>query len=70
MGEFCDSFVLKQNRSMKKLKHYPTVWQAYPFSMDMFAHFEADAKRASERSEIEREVKKARKPRLKLAFGW
>ena len=55
---------------MKKLKHYPTVWQAYPFSMDMFAHFEADAKRASERSEIEREVKKARKPRFKLAFGW
>ena len=51
---------------MKKLKHYPTVWQAYPFSMDMFAHFEEDAKRASGRSE----VKKARKSKLKLAFGW
>ena len=55
---------------MKKLKHYPTVWQAYPFSMDMFAQFEEDAKRASGRSEVKREAKKARKPRLKLAFGW
>ncbi|MEM9361287.1 MAG: hypothetical protein AAGA43_01580 [Bacteroidota bacterium] len=55
---------------MKKLKHYPTVWQAYPFSMEMFAHFEEDAKRASGRSEVKRKVKKTRKSKLKMAFGW
>ncbi|WP_422858959.1 hypothetical protein ACOKFD_16690 [Flagellimonas sp. S174] len=51
---------------MKKLKHYPSVWQAYPFSMEMFAHFEEDAREGAN----EREVKKAQKSKLKLAFGW
>ncbi|MEM9077793.1 MAG: hypothetical protein AAGC43_12170 [Bacteroidota bacterium] len=55
---------------MNKFKHYPTVWQAYPFSMDMFAHFEEDARRAAERSEVKKEVKNERKSKLKLAFGW
>ncbi len=54
---------------MKKLKHYPTVWQAYPFSMEMFAHFEEDARRVTQESEVKREVKKARKSKLKLALG-
>ena len=53
---------------MRKLKHYPNVWQAYPFSMEMFAHFEKDA-RLAER-EVKTEVKKTRKSKLRLAFGW
>ncbi|MEM0932588.1 MAG: hypothetical protein AAGJ12_08985 [Bacteroidota bacterium] len=51
---------------MKKLKHYPSVWQAYPVSVEMFAQFEKDARTATEDIK-DNEVKKSR---LKLAFGW
>lgn len=54
---------------MKKLKHYPNVWQASPFSMEMFAHFERDARLRNNEAEIEQQkVKKESK--FKLAFGW
>jgi len=56
---------------MKKLKHYPSVWQATPFSMEMFAHFEEEARLRNQENQIERQqVKKEKKPRFKLAFGW
>lgn len=56
---------------MKKLKHYPNVWQASPFSMEMFAHFEQDARLRNHEAEIEQQrVKKERKSKFKLAFGW
>ncbi len=56
---------------MKKLVHYPHIWQAYPFSMDMFAHFEKEARRQeSEKNADKKRVKKERKSKLKLAFGW
>ncbi|KPM31324.1 Hypothetical protein I595_2590 [Croceitalea dokdonensis DOKDO 023] len=55
---------------MRKLKHYPTVWQAYPYSMEMFAHFEEQARLNNIEAQIEKEeVKKRRKSRFKLAFG-
>ncbi len=50
---------------MKKLKHYPSVWQAYPFSVEMFAQFEKDARTKAQ----DFKEKKAGKSRLKLAFG-
>jgi len=55
---------------MKKLKHYPTVWQAYPFSVEMFAHFEEEARFRNKEVQIEKKVaKKETKPRFKLSFG-
>lgn len=56
---------------MKKLVHYPSIWQAYPFSMDMFAHFEKDA-RIQEIEKVAKKckTKKEKKSKLKLAFGW
>jgi len=55
---------------MKKLKHYPSVWQAAPFSMEMFAHFEQEARLRNQEIQIEvLEVKKERKSRFKLAFN-
>ena len=56
---------------MKKLKHYPSVWQAAPFSMEMFAHFEQEARLRNKEAEREgQKIKKVRKPKFKLAFGW
>ncbi|WP_350292764.1 hypothetical protein [uncultured Croceitalea sp.] len=56
---------------MKKLKHYPSVWQVAPFSMEMFAHFEQEARLRKQETEIkEQKIKKEKKPRFKLAFGW
>ncbi|MFD2588627.1 hypothetical protein ACFSQJ_16980 [Croceitalea marina] len=56
---------------MKKLKHYPSVWQAAPFSMEMFAHFEQEARLRNKEAEKERQTpKKEKKPKFKLAFGW
>jgi len=56
---------------MKKLKHYPSVWQATPFSMEMFAHFEEEARLRNQETRIEKQqTKKESKPRFKLAFGW
>ncbi|MGX1928726.1 hypothetical protein [Flagellimonas sp. 2504JD4-2] len=56
---------------MKKLVHYPTLWQAYPFSMEMFAHFEKEARVREIEKEIKKKnAKKERKSKLKLAFGW
>ncbi|GMN11640.1 hypothetical protein MTsPCn9_24820 [Croceitalea sp. MTPC9] len=53
---------------MKKLKHYSSVWQAAPFSMEMFAHFEQEARLRNKEAQIERKtVKKERKPKFKLA---
>lgn len=55
---------------MKKLKHYPSAWQAYPFSMELFAHFEEEARFRNKQTEIERQREiKEKKPRLKFAFG-
>ncbi len=51
---------------MKKLVHYPNVWQTYPFSMELFAHVEKEARLR----EVERQTKKERKPKFKLALGW
>lgn len=56
---------------MKKLKQYPSVWQVAPFSMEMFAHFEREARLRNKEAEIERNmVKKEKRLRFKLAFGW
>ncbi|MGW9685242.1 hypothetical protein [Flagellimonas sp. 2504JD1-5] len=55
---------------MKKLVHYPTLWQAYPFSMEMFAHFEKEARIRERERDVKKKIKKERKSRLKLAFGW
>ncbi|WP_420321545.1 hypothetical protein [Flagellimonas sp.] len=56
---------------MKKLVHYPCLWQAYPFSMEMFAHFEKEARlRERERDVRVSKIKKERKSKLKLALGW
>lgn len=56
---------------MKKLKHYPTMWQTYPFSMELFI--------AAQRSEAERRAQKqamqlekdntVKKSKFKLAFN-
>lgn len=55
---------------MKKLTHYPNVWQAHPFSMEMFAHFEKDARLKESEKKIKKEIaKKERKSKFKLAFG-
>ncbi len=55
---------------MKKLKHYPSLWQAYPFSMEMFAHFEEEARLRNKEAQIgKQKTKKEKKSRLKLAFG-
>lgn len=55
---------------MKKLRHYPSAWQAYPFSIEMFAHFEEEARLRNRETQIEKqEAKKEKKPRFKLAFG-
>jgi len=54
---------------MKKLKHYPNIWQAYPFSMELFAHFEEEA-RLRAREDEKKKVKKPSKPKFKFAFGW
>ena len=56
---------------MKKLVHYPNVWQTYPFSMDMFAHIEKEARlRELETQTKKAAAKKAGKTKFKLAFGW
>ena len=56
--------------NMKKLKHYPGLWQTVPFSMEMFAHFEQESKLRNEEAEIERKtIKKEKKPKFKIAFG-
>ncbi|MEX0314138.1 MAG: hypothetical protein AB3N18_08170 [Allomuricauda sp.] len=54
---------------MKKLVHYPTLWQAYPFSMEMFAHFEKEARLRERERDAKKQIKKERKSKLKLAFG-
>ena len=55
---------------MKKLKHYPSVWQAYPFSMEMFAHFEEEARLRNKETQIEKQKTiKGKKPKFKFAFG-
>ncbi|NQZ45692.1 MAG: hypothetical protein HRT65_15405 [Flavobacteriaceae bacterium] len=52
---------------MKKLKYYPNVWVSYPFSMELYAHAEKEARsQQAERSE----TKKEKKPKFKLALGW
>lgn len=55
---------------MKKLKHYPNVWQASPFSMEMFAHYEKDARLQNQLKAEVSEVKEERKSKLRLALGW
>lgn len=56
---------------MKKLVHYPNVWQTYPFSMDLFAHIEKEARFREQEKQTKREVvKKERKSKFKLALGW
>ncbi|MDT0539186.1 MULTISPECIES: hypothetical protein [Croceitalea] len=55
---------------MKKLKHYPSVWQAAPFSMEMFAHFEKEARLRNKENSIAREKrKKENTNKVKLALG-
>lgn len=50
---------------MKKLVHYPNIWQTYPFSMELFAHVEKEARlRENEKA------KKENKTKFKLALGW
>ncbi|WP_350284921.1 hypothetical protein [uncultured Croceitalea sp.] len=67
--EFCP-FKQKMVSNMKKLKHYPSVWQAQPFSMEMFAHFEREARLRNQEAQLERqEVEKVKKSKLKLIFG-
>ena len=48
---------------MKKLVHYPNVWQTYPFSMELFAHVEKEAR-------LRESEKKTKKTKFKLALGW
>lgn len=68
--EFC-LLLIENQFNMKKIKHYPNVWQASPFSMEMFAHFEQDARLRNHEAEIEKQkVKKESKSKFKLAFGW
>ncbi|WP_222983175.1 hypothetical protein [Flagellimonas meishanensis] len=56
---------------MKKLVHYPNIWQTYPFSMELFAHIEKEARlRESEKHARKELVKKEKKSKLKLALGW
>ena len=56
---------------MKKFVHYPNVWQTYPYSMELFAHMEQDARlRESEKEVKKASEKKERKSKLRLAFGW
>jgi hypothetical protein len=60
---------------MKKLKHYPGSWQVAPFSMEMFAHFEQEARLRNIEAENKRTEKKVRKatkekkPKFKLAWN-
>lgn len=55
---------------MKKLKHYPGSWQVAPFSMEMFAHFEQEARLRNIEVELERQnSKKEKKQRFKLAWS-
>ena len=56
---------------MKKFVHYPNVWQSYPFSMELFAHMEKDARiGVTEKEAKKASDKKQRKSKLRLAFGW
>ena len=57
---------------MKKFVHYPNVWQTYPFSMELFAHMEKDARLREAEKHLKKESvqKKERKSKFKLAFGW
>jgi|GEM_PF-3254155 len=56
---------------MKKLKHYPGFWQVAPFSMEMFAHFEQEARLRNKELEKEREgLEIEKKSKIKFAFGW
>ncbi len=55
---------------MKKLKHYPSVWQTAPFSMEMFAHYEKEARLQHQRETKASNVKEERKSKLRLALGW
>lgn len=55
---------------MKKLKHYPNVWQTAPFSMDMFAHCEKDARLQNQLETQTSDVKQEKKSKLRLALGW
>lgn len=48
---------------MKKLKYYPSMWQTYPFSLELFIQAEREAARKVEE-------KKASKSKFKLALGW
>ncbi|MEM8926685.1 MAG: hypothetical protein AAGC45_00665 [Bacteroidota bacterium] len=52
---------------MKKLVYYPNMWQTYPFSIELFIHAEKEERA---KREIEKQTKKERKSRFKLAFGW
>ena len=49
---------------MKKLKYYPTMWQTYPFSMELFIHAEKEAK--ANEAKLQNESGSKFKP----AFGW
>ncbi|PWL39330.1 hypothetical protein DKG77_00380 [Flagellimonas aquimarina] len=65
------SILIENYFNMKKLKHYPNVWQASPFSMEMFAHYEKEARINNQETEIQKqEIKKEQKSKFKLAFGW
>ena len=55
---------------MKKLKHYPNVWQTAPFSMEMFAHYEKDARLQHQLKTEASEVKQEKRSKLRLALGW
>ncbi|MEL6976956.1 MAG: hypothetical protein AAGL29_16455 [Bacteroidota bacterium] len=55
---------------MKKLKHYPNVWQASPFSMEMFAHYEKDARLQNQQETKASDVQQEKKSKLRLALGW
>ncbi|MEM8764781.1 MAG: hypothetical protein AAGD88_13260 [Bacteroidota bacterium] len=55
---------------MKKLKHNPSVWQTAPFSMEMFAHYEKEARLQNQLETFASDVKQKKKSKLRLALGW
>ncbi|GMN06038.1 hypothetical protein MTsPCn5_14270 [Croceitalea sp. MTPC5] len=54
-----------------KLKHYPSVWQAQPFSMELFAHFEEAARLQNKEVVLKRKrLGKQTKTKSRFTFGF
>jgi hypothetical protein len=67
--QFC-IVLLEKYFNRKKLKHYPSVWQAAPFSMETFIYFEEEARIRNKEVQVEKKkTKKEKKSRFRFAFG-